>query len=201
MKKILFLLCFCIFSFLPRKVFALNEVNIYFFHSDNCDICKQEKVYLEALKERYPNMRVYAYEISDPTNYQYMLDAKEMFQQTGVGVPFTVIGDSAYYGFSEARKGTFQKQIYEYSNQKYKNELGQKLGITYRTDLEGTVQDYKENDSYQVEESSGISRKPAKNQNIYDKYKVSFYLVIAGIILSIIAFVLYQVDKRRMKQQ
>lgn len=200
MKKILLILFFGFLSFLPGKVFALNEVNIYLFYSNSCDICQQEKIYLEALKERYPNMRVYSYEVSDSTNYQYMIDAKNMFQQSGTGVPFTIIGDSAYYGFSEARKGVFQKQIYEYSTNRYQNQFGEKLGISYRTDLEGTVQDYKENDSYQIEESSGIPRQPIKDKNTYDKYKVSFYLVAAGLILSILAFILYQIDKRRQSK-
>ena len=44
------------FLLIPMDCFAtVNEVNIYFFHSATCDICKQEKTYLQALKDRYPN--------------------------------------------------------------------------------------------------------------------------------------------------
>ena len=73
------------------------------------------------------------------------------------------------------------------------------MGIDYRTDLEGTVQEYKENDSYQVEESSGIETKPVVNEKSYDKYQVSFYLVGAGVILAVLAVILLQMDKRRQK--
>ena len=191
---------FCFLSLLlliPNSVFAINEVNVYFFHSNDCDICVQEKVYLEALQKRYPNMRIYSYEISENNNNALMLQAKELYNVTRTGVPYTVIGDSAYSGFSQTSKALFQKKVYEYSKNSYQNKLGMQLGISYRNDLEGEVQEYKDNEQYQIEESSGVVREPSKiKENGYDKYKVSFYLVGAGLILSVIAFVIHTIEKR-----
>lgn len=196
MKKLKLFLLIMLVLLIPNNVHAINEVNIYFFHSNSCDFCKQEKVYLDALKQRYPNMRIYAYEISDKENNELMKQAKEMYNIKEEGVPFTVIADSAYVGFSQSKKAIFQKRVYEYSKNKYENKLGTKLGINYRNDLEGTVEEYKDNSSYQIEETSGIERVPTPIKGSYDKYKVSFYLVLAGVILSFIAFILNRLEKK-----
>ena len=197
MKKIC-VLCFLLLLLLPNNVLAINEVNIYFFHSKSCDICNQERIYLEALKKRYPNMRVYSYEISDSTNQELMQKAKSLYQETRSGVPYTIIGDSSYLGFSQSNKALFQKKVYEYSKNAYANKLGQQLGIPYRNDLEGEVFEYKNNEDYQIEESSGNThnKTPIKTQK--DRLnKISIYLIGAGVVLGIVAVVIHIVEKRK----
>lgn len=197
MKKIVFFCLMLLMLVIPKNVWAINEVNVYFFYSNGCDFCNQEKAYLEALQQRYPNMRIYSYEISDSTNNDLMIEAKKMYQVSQGGVPFTVIGDTAYSGFSQSKKALFQKTVYEYSTKAYQNNLGNKLGITYRNDLEGTVEEYKDNDQYQIEEPSGNDRNitPIKGSG-YDKYKSSFILVMIGFTLSCLALVLYVLERR-----
>ena len=196
MKK--FKICLLLFLLLviPNNVFAINEVNVYFFHSDACDICNQEKIYLEALKQRYPNMRIYSYEVGDTTNNELMEKAKKMFNINSSGVPFTVIGDKAYLGFSQSKKALFQKMVYEYSKTSYQNKLGKELGISYRNDLEGKVEEYKDNSDYVIEETSGKSHTTTKSEPTYDKYKVSIYLITVGVILAFIAYVIHLLEKR-----
>lgn len=192
------LICFLfLLLWIPGKVFAINEVNIYFFHSNSCDICNQEKIYLEALKQRYPNMRIYSYEIHDSVNFELMQKAKKLYQETRSGVPYTVIGDSSYLGFSQNNKALFQRKVYEYSKNAYENKLGKELGVSYRNDLEGTVEEYKNNDSYQIEETSGNSHKTTPINNKNKKIdQVSIYLIGAGVTLSIIALIIYWFEKR-----
>lgn len=191
-------LCFLfLLLFLPNNVLAINEVNIYFFHSSSCDICNQERVYLEALKRRYPNMRIYSYEISELSNYDLMQKAKNIYQENRSGVPYTVIGDSSYLGFSQNNKALFQKKVYEYSKNAYINKLGKELGITYRNDLEGIVEEYKNNEDYQIEEVSGNPHKTTPINNKNKKIdQVSIYLIGAGVVLSIIALIIYWFEKR-----
>lgn len=197
MKKLSVLCFLLVLLLLPNNVLAINEVNIYFFHSNDCDICNQERIYLEALKQRYPNMRVYSYEISDQSNYDLMQKAKNLYQETRSGVPYTVIGDSSYLGFSQNNKALFQKKVYEYSKIAYANKLGQELGITYRNDLEGEVVEYKNNDDYQIEETSGNSHQTTPIDNKNKKIdQVSIYLIGAGVTLSIIALIIYWFEKR-----
>lgn len=200
MKKILLLVIGTFLLFIPKEVYALNEVNIYFFYSDTCNICEQEKVYLQALqKDRYPNIRIYSYEVTnDSVNYNLMQTAKELYNsKLGNGVPYTVIGDTAIAGFSQGVKGKFQNLVYQYSTKKYKNELGNKIGITYRTDLEGTVKEYKDKADYVVEESSGNQRTPSTNNNEDRRKLPSIILVTSGVILLLIYIVLYIKENRR----
>ncbi len=201
MKRIKILLILITLLIIPTKALALNEVNVYLFYSDSCDICSQEKVYLNALKERYPNMRIYYYETNSEDNYNLMLKAKSLYNQNGSGVPFTVIGDKAYLGFAQNKKALFQQTVYNYSTTTYDNKLGKELGITYRTDLSGTVKEYKDNANYQIEETSGIKQNNNVNKtnNKYDKYKVSFYLVGVGVILAVIAIILYIRERKTGK--
>jgi len=196
MKKIKLFLILFLMILIPTNVWAINEVNIYFFHSNSCDICKQEEVYLDALKERYPNIRIYQYEVSDSYNNELMKNAKNMYNQMGNGVPFTVIGDKAYLGFSQSKKALFQKTVYEYSKTTYKNELGKILGISYRTDLDGEVKEYKDNSEYQIEEKSNKPKKVTKKEKNFDKYKISIYLVGVGFILAVLALIIHLFEKR-----
>lgn len=197
MKKVLTVILFTLLLLIPTKALAINEVNVFLFYKEDCNICHQEKVYLDALKQRYPNMRIYTYDVRNMNNYNLMTKAKNMYNQKGDGVPFTVIGDNAYLGFSQNKKALFQKYVYEYSKKSYANKLGKELGITYRNDLEGNVEEYKNNDSYQIEESSGRVPTPIKKDNGYDKYKVTIYLVGAGIGLALIAGIIYIIDRKR----
>lgn len=197
MKKIGFICLLLITIIFPINAFATNEVNIYFFNSNSCSICKQEEIYLQALKERYPNIRVYSYEISNSDNNDLMLEAKKMFNISKAGVPFTVIGDTAYLGFSQNQKAVFQKKVYEYSINKYKNELGIKLGISYRDDLTIKVKEYKDNDNYIIEETSGNNSTTSTSTSPkYDEDKICFYLILAGVILAFIAFIISRLEKR-----
>lgn len=197
MKKI-GLICFLfLLLWIPGKVFAINEVNIYFFHKNDCDICNQEKIYLEALQKRYPNMRIYSYEVNDYSNYELMQKAKNLYQESKSGVPYTVIGDSGYLGFSQNSKALFQKKVYEYSKSIYKNKLGKELGTPYRNDLEGDVVEYKNNESYQIEEIYQNNSASKHNNKRKDKIdKASIYLIGIGVILAVIAVIIYMFENK-----
>lgn len=106
-----------------------NLVNIYLFHSENCDHCKNEIELLDELEKEYSNIRVYKYEVSDKDNsllfgrVTNLLDAK-----TG-GVPFTVIGGKYYNGFNvEKSKKIFLGTISYYSKYGYKDVVGEYIG-------------------------------------------------------------------------
>lgn len=199
MKKIKFLLVVLLMVLVPSNVFALNEVNVYFFYDGNTQnsLCNQEKVYLQALKdERYPNMRIYFYEINTDENDQLMEKAKTMYNVKEKTIPFTIVGDMAIVGFSQNQKALIQKTVYEYSNKSYGNKFGKSVGIGYSTELEGTVKEYKTNADYVVEETSGKERTPMKTESTYDKYQVTFYLVVAGVVLGFVAYLLHLLEKK-----
>lgn len=201
MKKFIFGFLFLLLL-LPSKTFALNEVNIYFFYNNGCNYCSQEKPYLEALKERYFNIRVYSYDVSSDINANLMKQAKELYGIDESGIPFTIIGDSTFLGFSQSKKCEMEKKIYEYSYHSYENKFGKNLGnIGYRTDLKGDVKNYYDESNYVVEETgqeiTTITKEEKPTIWNNSKYRASIILVGIGLFLALIVFILGILERKR----
>lgn len=203
-KKVILFSLFLFMMIFPMSVFALNEVNVYFFYSPTCNICSQEKAFLEALQQnKYPNLRIYYYDTSEDKNLALMNQAKELYQETTNGVPFTIIGDSAFAGFSQGRKCSIQKAIYQYSYHAYENKFGTTIsGTSYRTDLEGDVEEYDGEEDYMIEENPGgtitENQTTEEKESLFDnsKFRSSMILVLCGVILGIIVLFLTFFERR-----
>jgi glutaredoxin len=101
-KKILGLFLFT-FLFLAQPVSAQNiPVNAYFFYGDGCPHCAEERQYLlHTLKNEYPNLQVYEYEIYNSRENAVLLQRTAEKLSVGVdGVPFLVIGDKHFVGYA-----------------------------------------------------------------------------------------------------
>lgn len=90
---------FCAFS---NNVRAEDKIDIYFFEGDGCSHCKDELAFLEQLKKDYTNLDIHMYEVwHNEENKELM---KKMTTELGLdikGVPFTIIGDKYFAGYSE----------------------------------------------------------------------------------------------------
>ena len=201
MKKIIFGLILMLLL-IPTKAFALNEVNIYFFYGEGCNYCSQEKAYLEALKERYFNIRIYSYDIASDINNDLMKKAKELYNIDQGGIPFTIIGDSTFLGFSQSKKCDMEKKIYEYSYNKYNNKFGTSLvNVGYRTDLTGDVKEHYEESDYVIEEKGEVSTNITKKEepSIWEdsKFKASMILVGVGLFLVLVVLIMGLLERKR----
>lgn len=129
-NKILFLLVICIL-FIPL-VFAdtdKNLVNIYLFYSNTCPHCASEKELLNELEDKYDNIRIYKYEVNTDNNMELLNNVAELFDTKVTGVPFTVIADKVYKGFSyDNSKSKFMGTIEYYSDNGYKDLVGEYIG-------------------------------------------------------------------------
>ena len=106
-----------------------NLVNIYLFHSDTCPHCKAEIEFLEELKDKYDNISIYKYEIGNSDNAKLLDEVAELFDTSVSGVPFTVIGDKYFKGFSyENYSERFIAAIDYYSSNGYKDRTGEYIG-------------------------------------------------------------------------
>jgi len=106
-----------------------NLVNIYLFHSDTCPHCKDEIKLLSELQDEYKNIKIYKYEVSSDENWQMLNDVAEIMDTTVTGVPFTVIGEKVYKGFSyENSKSKFVATINYYSDNGYVDKVGEYIG-------------------------------------------------------------------------
>lgn len=106
-----------------------NLVNIYFFHSNTCSHCKRERILLDELVKKYNNIKIYSYEISEEKNIKLLNEVTELYGTKTTGTPFTIIGDKYYQGYSEENtKPTFIATIEYYSNNGYKDRVGEHIG-------------------------------------------------------------------------
>lgn len=92
--------------FSSSQVGAANTVNIYFFRGEGCPHCAKEEIFLEELKSRYPSMKVSDYEVwYNKNNQELLTKVAEKLNVKVSGVPFTIIGDKTFFGFSESATG------------------------------------------------------------------------------------------------
>lgn len=114
MNKFKVLLLAILILFIPTIVHAENTykdnlydivgveksdvVTIYFFHQTTCPHCRKENLFLDEIENNYKDkVIVRRYEVTDKTNSDYLVKAKERMDIDTSGVPFTVIGDSLYW--------------------------------------------------------------------------------------------------------
>ncbi|MDD4289808.1 MAG: hypothetical protein PHH83_00845 [Patescibacteria group bacterium] len=102
-KKIIYLFLF-VFILLPNFSDAQsNQINTYFFYGDGCPHCAEEKELLHYWSQtEYQNLKIYEYEIYNNRENILLLQkiAKEFNVQVD-GVPFLVIGDEYFIGYSD----------------------------------------------------------------------------------------------------
>ena len=129
-RKIFIILLFCVL-FIP-KIYAdtdKNLVNIYLFYSDTCPHCASEKELLSELEDKYDNIRIYKYEVNTDNNMNMLIEIASMLDTKVTGVPFTVIADKVYKGFSyDSSKSKFMGTIEYYSKNGYKDIVGEYIG-------------------------------------------------------------------------
>jgi len=83
-----------------RVLAANNPVNIYFFWGDGCPHCAAEKPFLEQLTKKYPEVKIYAFEVwYNRDNLNLLMNVGKILNKDIGGVPFTVIGTNAVTGY------------------------------------------------------------------------------------------------------
>ena len=172
-----------------------NLVNIYLFYSDTCPHCASEEKVLSELKKEYDNIRVYSYEISDSKNSKLLDDVASMLGTTVKGVPFTVIGDKIYKGFSyENSKPKFVATIKYYSDNGYRDRVGEYI-------LNNSGSDEIELPSYEIvdnNDDNDNNRGVDEYIDEYTSYRVNIPLIgvveLKNFTLPVISIIIGLVD-------
>lgn len=125
MKKIFYLIILILLISIPNvSANTKNLVNIYLFHSNTCPHCREEIKVLNELEEKYDNIKIYKYEIGDPQSSLLMSQVKEIYNTKITSVPFTIIGNKTFSGYSsEDGKRTFIAAIEYFSIYGYTDEI------------------------------------------------------------------------------
>lgn len=134
-KKNFLLILILLFLIFPRNIFALSEkytdrvsditntqveeekINIYLFRGEGCPHCAEEEEWLKTLKEDYKDyVNVYEFEVwYNQENEKLMEQVKQEFKSNSTGVPFTVIGEDYFIGFSDTTASNIENKIKEYA--------------------------------------------------------------------------------------
>lgn len=144
MKNKILIILTLLLVFIPSNVFAIskdyvdkvstitgekeeeNKINLYLFFGEECPHCEEERKWLEEIKDVYKDyLNIYEYEVwHDDNNKDNMEKVKELFNEIKTGVPFTVVGDTEYVGYSSTIASIIEGKIKEYSELEYKpNEV------------------------------------------------------------------------------
>jgi thiol-disulfide isomerase/thioredoxin len=93
-----------------------SKVTVYLFYSSSCIHCKAENAFLDELQGEYGKIVNFKrYEVTqNTTNSEYMEKAKDRMESNSTGVPFTVIGDKYYVGYSDTIGKTMKNTIDSY---------------------------------------------------------------------------------------
>ena len=93
-----------------------NKINLYLFHGAECPHCAEEKVWLKEIEEKYKDsLNIYYFEVwHDKDNAKIMEKLMKDFGVEKNGVPFTIIGEKHYIGFSSVIAPSMEDKIKEY---------------------------------------------------------------------------------------
>jgi len=172
MKKLLVLILSCLI-FIPNKVLA-EEVHIYLFHSRTCGICDNEIRFLDNIDN--DNVKIHKFEISgNIENYNTMQKIKELYNISREGVPFTVVGDTAILGFSDAYANKINRLISKYEKTDYYDRTGVQLGLYQDTEI--------------IEIESGIVEED--NEKLEEKDENNFFWIYFGISVLVLLVINY----------
>lgn len=110
MKKIIisFLAVLCFFGAIPAQAqnsaAADKTVNLYFFWGEGCPHCAKEKPFLDKMEAKYPELKVFDYEIwNNAKNRNLMIEFGEKLNANVNGVPLTVVGEHYVVGWMDEK--------------------------------------------------------------------------------------------------
>lgn len=132
MKKILFtiLTFFLIIIEVQATADKENLVNIYLFHRDTCSHCQEEIKFLTKLEKKYPNIKIYKYEVTEEKNKEVLEQVEKLYNIKLEAVPVTIIGSKIYTGYSSEKSNPkLITTINYYGTYGYEDKLAELLNI------------------------------------------------------------------------
>jgi thiol-disulfide isomerase/thioredoxin len=101
-------------AFLPLAEAKDYHLNVYYFWGNGCPHCAKQKPYMEEFKKKYPEVRFYDYEIYyNKKNVGLLQEAAQALGVSNIGVPFTIIADTPFVGFTEGMVPQMEERIKE----------------------------------------------------------------------------------------
>lgn len=120
MAKRIFLLCLIALLLSLNIAYAEQACDIFFFYSKTCPHCTKEKIFLNEIQDKYPQLVIQQIEVSE--DYELFKQISERYNTIAVGVPRTIINGTVFIGFTE-EDGPFQYIRGYQAYNGYKNQI------------------------------------------------------------------------------
>lgn len=107
-----------------------DKINIYIFRGDSCGFCLKAVSYFASILPEYGKyFNLITYEVWGNTdNASLMQEVASTFNETVDGVPYIVIGDKTFNGYSEQMNSEIEAQIKKMYNEKKPYDVMKNLG-------------------------------------------------------------------------
>lgn len=135
MKKILYIIIFCI-MLIPNVIYAKEkELNMYLFYGNGCPHCIKLEKYLDNYLKDKPNIKLYEYEVWYNEENRNLLKEIYKINKSDSGVPYLVVGQNVIIGFAENHtEEQIINTINYYLNIDYEDKVGIYLGVVEEKD-------------------------------------------------------------------
>lgn len=112
-KTLLVLLALFFMGYNVNNVNAKEKVNVYLFYGDGCPYCESAMEYFDGMDDEYKDkMELVKYEVwNDQDNAALLESVGTELGEKISGVPFIVIGDKTFAGYSEEFNKDIEKAI------------------------------------------------------------------------------------------
>lgn len=147
-----------VFPFLTKSAnFEEEKPDLHFFWTPSCPYCNKQKIFLEEIALKYPDLKIYGYNLYESNNVEKLKGIMKDYQgsERYLGsVPLTFIGKYFFVGFSE--------------------EIGEKI--------ENSIKNYYEEDGKEKFDEEDIFYLPVLGQIDPQKWSLGTLAVVIGSI-------------------
>jgi len=108
-----------------------NKVNVYMFRGNGCSHCHEFLEYLSSIIDNYGKyINVVTYEVwENQDNAALMEKVAEKFEEEASGVPYIVIGEKTFSGYSSSMNEEIQNLIKEEYKKEDRYDVMKELGV------------------------------------------------------------------------
>ena len=121
-----------------------KEVNLYFFRGEGCPHCEEAEQWFQSIEEEYGSyFKVVDYETwYNEDNAALMQKVAEARGETAEGVPYIIIGDKSWSGFTES----YEQEILDQIQSVYAQDVSERYDIMKYLDGSAPKKDAKDAD-------------------------------------------------------
>ena len=172
-----------------------NKVRIYIFRGQGCGYCKRLLTYLNSIIDEYKDIvNIKTYEVwYDADNSALMDSAAAVMGDTVGGVPYMIIGDKSFKGYSESSNNSIISQIKKVAAEENPYDVMDHLGETKTTT---TTTD--NNNTQTTNDDTKVASNYSNNEGaITSVGEVVAWVIGVGLTLAGIIYII--VSKYKMK--